>query len=374
VTVAGGPAVTRSLQHGSMIVVIDQPSGGLFAEQNRSIEQGAGVAVDQLNAAGGLPGHIRIKLLPQSLDGLSAAAVRSRLRSEAAAALILPCDTDSQLNLAAATSQYGVLMLAPCNPDATAGGRYPTYWPVGMAATEEAAGMTTFMASHGYEDAFVVTAPGSRYVELLTADFRSAAQARNIQLDGSASIATTTTDFSSLARTIKAFRPKPSAIFTALPPPLVNRMAAALLAQGVGATVLGSAAMDAPLTLSSGSKALENATFASYGFPRVNASAAHFAADYRQRYSREPTGSFPGLGFETIRLVEAAVRKAGSAEPSAIQQALAGGLTLHGVALADRTYGPGGDHNPVGEVAISKIAGGSVLPLIAITPSEMATP
>ena len=109
VVVAGGPVVTRSLRHGSMTVVIDRPSSGLFAEQNRSIEQGAVVAVDELNAAGGLAHHIRIKLVTQSLDGLSASAVHARLRSEAAAVLILPCDADSQLTQAAGASQYGML-------------------------------------------------------------------------------------------------------------------------------------------------------------------------------------------------------------------------------------------------------------------------
>jgi len=60
-----------------------------------------------------------------------------------------------------------------------------------------------------------------------------------------------------------------------------------------------------------------------------------------------------------------AVRKAGSAEPSAIQQALTGGLTLEGVGLAERSYQRGGDHDPIAEVAVSKIAAGNFLPLQA---------
>jgi branched-chain amino acid transport system substrate-binding protein len=374
VRVASGPAVASSLRHGRMTVVIDRPPPGLFSEQNRSIAQGATVAVDQLDAAGGLAGHIRVKLLSQSLDGLSVAALQSRLSSEAAAVLILPCDTDSQLSLAAEASQFGQLMLAPCNPDATAGGRYATYWPVGMAATDEAAGLTTFMRTLGYGRVFVVSAPGSSYVELVTSAFRSAAQTRGIQLAGSASIAMTTRNFTGLARAVEAIHPRPSAIFTALPPPFVNRLTAGLQAQGGDLTVLGSTAMDTPLTLSGGRRTMENATFASYGFQRVSASARHFAADYRARFGREPTGSFPGLGLETIRLLEAAVRKAGSAEPSAIQQALSGGIALQGVGLADRTYQAGGDHNPMGEVAVTKIASGSFLPLFADTPSTAASP
>jgi len=375
VTVASSPAVERALRHGSLTVVIDEPPAGLLTEQNRSIAQGAAVAVDELNGAGGLSGGVRVKLVAQNLDGLSASALQSRLRSETAAVLILPCDTNSQLSIAAAASRFGMLMFAPCNPDAAAGSQYPTYWPVGMAATDEAAGLTGYMATVGYGRVFIVTSPGAQYVELLTNDFRAAAKTRGIEVAGSASIPSTTSDFSSLAREIEAVQPRPSAVFTALPPPFVNRLAASLHAQGLPQIVLGSTAMDTPLTLSSGSKsALENATFASYGFPRVSSSARRFAAEYRSRFRHEPVGSFPGLGFETIRLLETAVRKAHSAKPGAVQQALAGGLALSGVALADRAYQRGGDHNPLGEVAITKITAGSFEPLLATTPSAVATP
>ena len=366
VAVAGGPAVERALGQGSMTVVIDQPPPGLFVEQNRSIAQGATVAVDELNGEGGFARHVHIKLVSQSLDGLSAAAVKSKLRSEAAAVLILPCDTDSQLSLAADASQFGMLMLAPCNPDGTAGGRYATYWPVGVAANEEALGLTSYMSTVGKLSVYVVSATGSRYIELVTSDFRNAAQTRGIKLVGNASIALTTHDFSGLARAIQAVQPTPGAIFTALPAPLANRMGAGLLAQGVRVPLIGSTAMDTPLTLSSGDRAVENATFASYGFPRVSAPASRFAAGYRARFRHEPVGSLPGLGLETIRVLEAAVHKAGSAEPSAIQQALTGGVSLEGVGLAARSYKPGGDHNPVGQVAVSKILAGSFLQLFVV--------
>jgi ABC-type branched-subunit amino acid transport system substrate-binding protein len=357
-----------------MNVVIDQPTSGLFAEQNRSIAQGAAVAVDELNAAGGLSHHIRIKLMPETLDGLTASAVQHRLRSEAAAVLILPCDTDSQLSQAAGAAQYGMLMLAPCNPDPTAGKRYATYWPVGTDANQEALGLASFMRTLGYGSSFVISTPGSRYAELLTSYFRGAAQARGVQLTGSAAVANTARDFSGLARAIEATRPKPSTIFTAAPPPFVNRLAAGLKAQGVEQPVMGTTALDTRLSLSSGAGALENAVFPSYGFPREDASARRFARDYARRFRRAPVGGFAGLGFETIRLLEHAARKASSAEPSAIQQALSGGITLRGVGLADRAYLRGGDHNPIGQVAITKIAFGGLVPLIAIMPSGATPP
>jgi len=364
----GDAAVTRSLQHGVMVVVIDKPSSGLFTEQNASIARGATVAVDELNATGGLARHLRIKLVSQDLEGLSPAAIEGRLRSEAAAALILPCDTDSQLSLAAGAARYGTLMLAPCNPDPTAGQRYSTYWPVGMTPSDEAAGLVSFMRTIGYGSVFIVGASSSHYVQLMTGYFRTAAQRKGIRIVGSASVATPTGDLSSLAHTIEAANPRPSIIFTALPPPLVNQLAAGLQAQGVTQNVAGTSAMDTRLTLTSNPGALEDAVFPSYGFPRETAPAHRFAADYKKRFGSEPVGSFPGLGFETIRLLETGVREARSAEPSAIQRALSLGLALEGVALAERSYQPGGDHNPTGTVAIEKIVSDHLEQVLATTP------
>jgi len=361
-------AVTRSLQHKRMIVVIDQPSSNLFAEQNAAIVQGAGMAVDELNAAGGLARHVQVKLVPQNLDGLSAAEVQARLRSEAAAALILPCDTDSQLSLAAGAARYRTLMLAPCNLDPTVGERYPTYWPIGMSTSEEMAGLVRFMRQIGYGSVFIVSAPGSHYVQLVTSDFRAAAQRSGMRVLGSASVSMTTKDFSSLAHAIEAASPRPSIIFTALPPPLVNQVAAGLKAQGIPQSVAGASVMDTRLTVTSNAGALEDSVFPSYGFPRESPAGHHFLVSYKKRFGNEPVGSFPGLGFETIRVLQAAVRQARSAEPSAIEQALSRGLVLEGVALAERRYQPGTDHNPIGPVAVEKDVSGHFEQVLATTP------
>ncbi len=365
----GDAAVTRSLRHGVMVVAIDQSSSGSFVEQNASIAQGATVAVDELNAAGGLADrHIRIKLVPQDLEGMSAEAVERRLHSEAAAALILPCDTDSQLSLAAEASRYRTLMLAPCNPDPSAGRRYSTYWPVGMKPSDEAAGLAGFMHTVGYGSVFIINALGNHYAELMTGYFRAAARRKGIRIVGSASVGATMGGLSSLAHAIASANPRPSTIFTALAPPLVNQLAAGLQAQGVTQNVAGTSALDTRLTLISNVSALEDAVFPSYGFPRESAPAHRFASDYKKRFGGEPVGSFPGLGFETIRLLETAVRQARSAEPNAIQRTLSHGLALAGVALAERSYQSGGDHNPTGTVAIEKIVSGHFEPVFAATP------
>jgi ABC-type branched-subunit amino acid transport system substrate-binding protein len=178
----------------------------------------------------------------------------------------------------------------------------------------------------------------------------------------------TTNDFSSLAHSIKAISPQPSIIFTALPPPFVNKMAAGLKAQGLRQSVLGASVMDTPLTLTEDRGALAEAVFASYGFPRETKAGHTFLATYKKLFGNEPVGSFPGLGFETIQVLETAVHRAHSAEPGAVERAFSQGLALEGVALAERRYQAGKDHNPIGLVAVEKDYSGHFEEVLAAHP------
>ena len=366
--VAGGAAVERSLRDGVITIAVDSPPSGLLSEQNESIARGAAVAADELNADGGLSRHhVHIKLVTQTLDGLSAPALKAHLLAEGAAALILPCDTDSEQSLAAAGAQFGMLMLAPCNPASLTGTSYPTLWAVGASASEEATAMASFMASDNFHRVFVVAPTGAAYGEEITSAFHGAAESSGIKVVRSVPVPVTSTSFASVVQAFESIRPLPAGLFTALPAPLVSRVVASLAEKGLHPLVLGSTVMDTPVSLSGGG-VLENANFVSYGFPRLDSAASRFASDFRAAYGKPPVGSFPGLGFEAIRLLAAAAGKGGSAAPGVMQRALAGGLTLQGVALASRSYQPGGNHNPVGEVGISKVYGRELLQVVAETP------
>lgn len=48
-----------------------------------------------------------------------------------------------------------------------------------------------------------------------------------------------------------------------------------------------------------------------------------FVASDRKRYGRAPTSAFAALGYDTMRLLADAIRRAGSTNPGAIRRALA---------------------------------------------------
>jgi ABC-type branched-subunit amino acid transport system substrate-binding protein len=237
---------------------------------------------------------------------------------------------------------------------------------VGASSRQEAAALVSYLAEDNYRKLFLVTASGTGYAEPVASAVRNAAQARGIQIQGSASVSVTSPDFSAVVHAVEAIRPLPVAVYAALPPRLAAGLANSLADKGLHLSVLGSTVLDTAQTLASG-KALENATFVSYGFAREDGEASRFENEYKANFGRAPVGSFPGLGFETVRVIAAAARRAGSGDPRAIQRALTAGLTVQGVGLASRTYAAG-VHTPVGDVGISKVFSGELVPVLATEP------
>jgi ABC-type branched-subunit amino acid transport system substrate-binding protein len=359
----------------SLTLVIDQPTQSLLAVPNELIARGAAVAVAETNAQ---PGGLRVKLVSKSLDNLSASAMETQLRAVGADALILPCDTDSEYRLVANAAKYRTLMFAPCNPDPPAAVKYPTFWSVGVAGNTEAAGLADFMARVGYRRVLIADASGARYMSPLTAYFRAAAKTAGLDVKGSVNVSLSTKSFPAVVKAVEAENPRPSALFTALPPPYVNRLAAALAAdlptgRNISpTTVFGTTVMDSPQTLSN--PAPEGAIFASYGFVQMDSAGEKFAADYQKAYHSSVVGAFPGLGFDTVTLIELAAQHANSSAAGAIGGVLAHGFAMPGVGLNGRTYTADGDHLPIAVVGVSKIFSGSVAPLTAILPTNVQIP
>jgi hypothetical protein len=352
-------------------VVIDQAPPSIFAQQNESILRGATVGASELDAQAGRT--VQINLIPRSLDRLSASAVGAQLRAAHANALILPCDTDSEYQLAQEAAKSPVLLLAPCDADPTAGQRYASYWAVGMGANAEAAEVAQFIGFEGPKYVFVVNAGGApRSLRQLSGYFAEAAPAAGRTIVGSATVSLTSPNYAALASDIESEKQR-VVIFTTLPPPYVNRLVAGLAAHGVTRALFGTATMDTALTTTSG-VALPEAYFASYGFLRDDAAAKLFAADYQRAYHSPPVGSFPGLGLETVRLLAQAATTARSTSTAAIDHVLSRGFTLTGVGLADRTYIAGGDHSPLAAVGISTAASGPITPVIAQLPANVPLP
>jgi branched-chain amino acid transport system substrate-binding protein len=341
------------------------PASGYFQAQNQQLAQGAQIAADEINAKGGIGGSVKIKLVAKKLAAdADPRTVMSSLRASSTKVVVLPCDVDSTASLAKAGSSLGLLMLLPCDPNPKLGTAYPMLWPVGMPGNEQVAQLVAFAGRNNTPTAYIVTAKGPAYLSELVKYYRAAAKSLKIKIVGESVVPLTGANTAALARQLK--RTHAIAVFTPIFSPFLQPIVAGLRAHGFYLPVYASDGMDADLRLVRYGKALEGLLIGSFGFP--GPAAKQFLKDYKQAYRKAVEGSFPSLGFETIKVLETASLKARSSDPVAINKAFEKGFSVPVLALEPIVYPGNGVHQPVTSAGIARIIRSQHVALVSSDP------
>jgi branched-chain amino acid transport system substrate-binding protein len=368
-----------SLKRGTITVGYGNNLTGFLAAHDVLISNGATLAVDQINKTGGIGGKVKIKLLlrdVQSRPDTSVQVARDLLNAKVNV-LVLPCNTDFQVAMAAVANPKGQFMLSPCNADPTVATKYGNYWPVGMAGNAQLAQLANYAKLKKYKKIYVLDAPQMLYVHLMAKYFEKAAPSRGLQVAGSDDIPFGATgfpqDYSSIATKIKNNSNGAQAIMTGLFSPFVDFLARDLRRAGVNLPVIGTDGMDTQLNLTTGKEAVNGYGFTTFGFPDKGSPTAKFYAQFKGRFGASPDGTYPALGYDTIKVLEAAVLKAGSINGKAIEAVLAKGMTVQG-ALGPIKYKGSNQHNPTNLVAAVQIRNGRFVKVLKNVPKKVPSP
>lgn len=267
------------------------------SEHDRELVRAAQLAVDEINADGGVEGAVRLELVVDD-EGGEPGEVARRLVLRGIQALVLACDPDAERAQADVADRTQVLAFAPCNEDPTIAARYPVVWPVSLGANAEAAALADHALTRRYEAFRVLGSwePMTRYL-------RAAAAERAIAL-----------------------------------------------ADHADAPTLGTHRVE-------GENVPDGTAYTTYGYPSPGSAAAEFYAAFAGRYGEPPRVSAVALGYDAVRVVAAAIRAAGGTDAAQIGERLAGGLTVEG-ALGEIVYPGAGDHQPETAVAVVTVQGG----------------
>lgn len=330
---------------------------GFLAVHDHLISQGAQLAVREINAGGGIGGKVKInlKLKDVKSDPATAVEVANAIIGEHDSVMVLPCNTDFQVAMAAVAKSHNEFTLSPCNADPTAWHKFPIYWPVGAAGNAQMAQLASYAQSAGLTKIYVLDS-NFLYIHLMAKYFEKAAPLYGLKIIGSTSIPFGATgfpnDYSAFVDRIKAA--KPQAVMTGLFTPYVDTLTKQLRGAGLKVPVLGSDGMDTGLDLTSGGTAVNGNVFTTFGYPSPGSATDKFYAAFAKQFGKRPDGSYAALGYETIKVLEKAVVTANSTDPKKIQAALSAGMTVYG-ALGAITYPGRGEHNPTNNVAVVKI-------------------
>jgi ABC-type branched-subunit amino acid transport system substrate-binding protein len=346
-------------------VAILVPKTGLFAAHNVLVASGAQIAADESGSAASPVGKVKVTLAQiQLATDASPIQVMNDLVSRGTQVVVLPCNVDSVPSLAKAGARAGLLMLLPCDPDPRAMQAIPMVWPTAMTGNAEAGQIVNYAHFENAPSAYILSAKGSSYISCLERYMVASAKLDHVQILGRATAALNGSNLGAIAATIKNSRAR--AIFTAIPSPYAEPLIAGLRRRGLLIQVFGTDGMDADGHYDKYGSLLDDVNIGSFGYPRPTSDA--FYNDYRSAFGHDPDGSFPGLGYETIRILESAISQAGSTTPRAIDQAFAKGFAVTGVALEDVTYPGKGSRAPVANAAMARIVRGQHVALFSNTP------
>jgi ABC-type branched-subunit amino acid transport system substrate-binding protein len=358
-------------QSGELRVAILVPSHGFFAVHNALLANGAEIAAQESGRKGPV-GTLKISLVREAIAAEpSSAEVMASLSERGIDVVILPCNVDSVPALARAGAQRKLLMLSPCTPDPRVASSTPMLWPTAMTGTAEAAQLLSYARGDNATTAYMLTSTRPGYTRAMSTYLRRAAALNHIKLLG---LSTVGLDGGNLGDAVKKIkRAQPNIILTAIPSPYVEPIVAGLRAQGVILPpVYATDGMDADLQLAKYGEVLQGTYYGSFGYERPE--GRQFEADYQAAFRKEPLGSFPRLGYETIRILAAAADHADSTSPRSMNAAFQNGFSVTGVALGDVTY-LRGTKIPVANAAMGRIVYGSPYQLFSgLPPRPLPSP
>ena len=149
--------------------------------------------------------------------------------------------------------------------------------------------------------------------------------------------------------------PAPDVIMTAAYEPDFPAFIRQLRGAGVNTPILGSDGIDSPTTFGLGAL-VDGVVFTTAGFAVDGSPLAAFNAKYKAKFGQDPDTVYIANGYDLGKVIEAAVTKAGSVEPTAIRDAVASLEGVQGVTGAITYAGTKG--MPLRSVSLVRIDGG----------------
>ncbi|MFC4625948.1 ABC transporter substrate-binding protein [Daeguia caeni] len=307
-------------------------TGGLAPYDQPSLK-GLEMAVEEINAKGGIAGKYPIKLLAKDTrsDAAQTALVAQELVDEGVKIVITPCDADpsiaaGQITQAAQIPTFSFCATTPTMPLAVGDfmfGNYP-------ADNVQAAVLANFAREQGYKTAYVLKSPDSAYTLKLPEYFAETFKAKGGEIVGEGTYSMGQQDFGAEVTKIKALNPAPDVIMTSAYEPDFPAFIRQLRGAGVKIPILGSDAIDSPTTFGLG-ELVNGVVFTTAGFATPGSSLEAFNAKFKEKHGQAPDTVYIANGYDLGKVIEAAVAKADSTDPKAIRDAIAALEGVEGV-------------------------------------------
>jgi branched-chain amino acid transport system substrate-binding protein len=351
-------AVTGSAYAETLKVGVATAQTGALAHYDGPVVEGLRMGVDEINAAGGIGGTLKIELVEKDVrsDAAQTAIATQELVDAGVKVLILPCDADPSLAAISIVGSAQVPAISTCASSPTLpmiGGDYmfANFPGDNVQATVSA----QWAYDQGMTTAYIVYSPDTQYTSM-PLYFADVMETLGGEVVGRDTYTLGQQDFSAIATRIANMDPQPDVVMTSAYEPDFPSFIKALRAAGVTSQVIGSDGIDSPTTFAIG-PAADRLVFTTAGHPTENSPMAEFNAKYKETYGEESQTVFNAIGYDLAKVIEAASLAAGpDASSDELRDAIANLENVQG-ATSLITY-KGTNGMPVREVTLIGVMDG----------------
>lgn len=342
---------------------------GSAAGYGNDINNGAKLAVEEINEAGGIDGkQIEYVEADNKSDANESASAAARLIDEEGVSAIvgpsLTANYQAQIN-AATQAQVPFIGPAVTSDGATLdanGEAYEYGFSVAFLNSFQGGAIARFSNDQGYETAAVMQDNSSDYGQILSDEFKTAFEGDVVATE---SYVSGDTDYSSILTNIKS--KNPDVIFIAGYYTEAGTIIKQAREMGIEAAIVGPDGLASEeLSSLAGEENMNDIYYVSHFASDEDASKAsqEFSAAFEEAYGKAPD-EFAALGYDAVYLYANAVEEAESEDNQAIAEALANTTDFQGVTGAITMKD---DHTPNKTAYIQEIQNNEVVGSTAVAP------
>jgi len=326
IVTCGGCAQAPAAEGEPFVIGYSAALSGWLAPYDTEYLKGIEMAIDEINAQGGVGGQqIELVIKDNNSDASTARVTAQEFVDQNVDALFCTADADPAIPCALIGQEAGIPTFSFASAPSlvlAVPSVFITYSPDNVVAAANA----EFAMQQGWETAFLLGSNDIAYTKLIPEYFQEAYE----RLGGEVLEATTYTlgqpDFNAVVTRIANSDPQPDVIFTPAFPPDSTTFLRQLRAAGVETPVLSTDGNDTPLFLEGAGDAARNTWYSVQGFVQPGEDTSSlmgaFYEDYKEIHGEYPDSTFPALGYDTIKLLAEAIEAAESTEGSAVIEAL----------------------------------------------------
>lgn len=352
---------------------------GAQASLDAPSANGAKLAAKEINAAGGVLGE-QIELV--TFDGKTDAetigkAATQLVETDKVVAIFGFSDTDMVMAAAPIAAKAGIVFVTSGATSPKLPSQVPDYLYLACFGdnVQAAAAAESAVNKMNIKSAYLLIDKGMEYTLLLGKYFKE----RFTELGGSIVLEdnyqTGDKDFSAQIAKLKKMATLPDVLFISSGPDDVGTIVKQFRDVGIDKPIFGGDGYDTPLLIQIAGSGAENVYFTTHSLMELEGgtdAVKKFISAYQAEYKTPPENAFAGLGYDTLKLIVDAIKRAGSTDPTAIREALQTTKDLEGV-TGSITFQPG-SRIPQKGVSIIQVKGGKFTLMSEWVPEKVPAP